>query len=462
MEKDKYSNALGEERLTKLMIKYSVPCILSLLVTALYNIVDQIFIGNSDLSTLGNAATAAAFPFFIIAQAFAWSIGDGCATYISICQGKKEMDNVPKAVGTSCIASIASSVLLIAVFLPLKESLLTLFGASENTLDMAVEYIDIIIMFLPMFLLSNVLMGIIRTDASPTYAMLAQLLGAVVNIILDPVFIFGLKWGMTGAALATVIGQVASFIMSAVYFIKPKTFKLNAKSFIPSFSAFREPIKFGVPTFVTQITILIVTVLCNITLVKYGAVSRYGVDIPIAVIGIVNKVVVVLINIVVGIVLGCQPIISYNMGAKNYDRVKEVYKRAIIFTIVVCIAFTFLFELAPEVIIRMFGTPTNVPNPDDYWHFAKLSFRVYLMLITCFCVSKVNAIFFQAVGKPSYATITTMLRDIFCFLPLMFIICYFVGIEGVLIASPISDFLAFLISVIFLVKFMKQIKEQKV
>lgn len=458
MEKDKNSNILGEERLTKLMIKYSVPCILSLLVTALYNIVDQIFIGNSELSTLGNAATAAAFPFFIIAQAFAWSIGDGCATYISICQGKKDMDNVPKVVGTGCIASLLSSILLIAIFLPLKESMLTLFGATENTLDMAVEYIDIIIIFLPTFLLSNVLMGIIRTDASPNYAMFTQLLGAIVNIILDPVFIFGLKWGMVGAALATVIGQVASFIMSVVYFIKPKTFKLNAKSFIPNFNVFREPMKYGVPTFVTQITILVVTVLCNINLVKYGAMSRYGVDIPIAVVGIVNKVVVVLINIVVGIVLGCQPIISYNMGAKNYDRVKKVYKRVIIFTVVACIAFTLLFELAPEVIIRLFGTPTNIPNPDDYWYFAKLTFRVYLMFVTCYCISKINAIFFQAVGKPSYATITTMLRDIFCYIPLMFIICHFVGVEGVLIASPISDFISFLISAIYLAKFMKEIK----
>ena len=309
-----------------------------------------------------------------------------------------------------------------------------------------------------MFLLSNVLMGIIRADESPNFAMLAQLLGAIVNIILDPLFIFGFKWGMKGAAFATIIGQVASFIMSAIYFIKPKTFKLNSKSFRLDFNMFKEPIKYGMPTFVTQMTILLVTVLCNVTLVKYGAVSRYGVDIPIAVIGIVNKVVVVLINIVVGIVLGCQPIISYNMGAKNYDRIKEVYKRIIIFTVIVGVIFTLIFELAPELIIRMFGTPTNIPNPDDYWYFAKLSFRVYLMMIICFCISKVNAIFFQAVGKPSYASITTMLRDVFCFLPLMFIICYFVGVEGVLIASPISDFIAFLISHVFLLKFMKEIK----
>ena len=317
MNQTETSQFLGEEKISKLMLKFSIPCVLSLLVSALYNIVDHIFIGNSDLSALGNAATGVVFPIFIIAQAFAWCFGDGCAAYLNICQEKKNTQDAHKSIGSGITITLIASIILIAVFFPLKTQLLTLFGASDNSIGMAIEYFNIILMFFPLYMLSNMMNAVIRADGSPAWSMASMLIGAIINIILDPLFIFGFKWGMTGAALATVIGQTVSFIISLIYFFRPKTFKLTIKSFIPDLKIFSSALKLGTSSFITQMTIVIISLVCNIMLARYGAQSRYGVDIPIAIIGIESKVFTVVINLVVGIVLGCQPIIGYNIGAKN-------------------------------------------------------------------------------------------------------------------------------------------------
>ncbi|MDE7389432.1 MAG: MATE family efflux transporter, partial [Lachnospiraceae bacterium] len=448
MNQSETSQFLGTEKISKLMLKFSVPCVLSLLVSALYNIVDQIFIGNSELSTLGNAATGVVFPIFIIAQAFAWCYGDGCAAYLNICQGKKDTQSAHKAIGTGILFTLFSSVLLMAIFFPLKTQLLTLFGASENSIDMAVEYFNIILAFFPIYMLSNMMNAVIRADGSPEWSMCSMLMGAVVNIILDPTFIFGLHWGMTGAALATVIGQCVSFIISLIYFFRTKTFKLTKKSFVPDFKAFSNALKLGSSSFITQMTIVIISLVCNIMLAKYGAMSQYGIDIPIAVIGIESKVFTVVINLVVGIVLGCQPIIGYNIGAKNYDRVKKLYQSVLICTLIIGVASTLLFELAPRAVVGIFGTPTNIPNPNDYWIFAEKTFRIFLALVTFTCVIKMTSIFFQAVGKPVQAVVSSMIRDIICFIPLILILPHFFGIEGILFAAPIADLIAMIVTAI--------------
>lgn len=245
MNQSENSQFLGTEKIAKLMLKFSIPCVLSLLVSALYNIVDQIFIGNSELSALGNAATGVVFPIFIIAQAFAWCFGDGCAAYLSICQGRKDTQSAHKSIGTGIVMTLLASLVLMAVFFPLKVQLLTLFGASENSIGMAVEYFNIILAFFPVYMLSNMMNAVIRADGSPAVSMLSMLLGAVINIILDPVLIFGLRWGMTGAALATIIGQCVSFLVSFIYFFRTKTFRLTAKSFIPDLRAFSSALKLG-------------------------------------------------------------------------------------------------------------------------------------------------------------------------------------------------------------------------
>lgn len=255
MEEKENTKYLGSEKIGKLMLKFSIPCVLSLLVSALYNIVDQIFIGNSELSTLGNAATGVVFPIFIISQAFAWCFGDGCAAYLNICQGKKDTQNSHKAIGTGITITLITSLILIAVFSPLKKQILTLFGASENSIGMAIEYFNWILAFFPVYMLSNMMNAVIRSDGSPAWSMISMLVGAIVNIILDPVFIFGCKWGMTGAAVATVIGQVVSFVISFIYFFRTKTFKLKLKSFIPNFKVFSNALKLGASSFITQITL---------------------------------------------------------------------------------------------------------------------------------------------------------------------------------------------------------------
>lgn len=458
MNQSENSQFLGTGKIGKLMLKFSVPCVLSLLVSALYNIVDQIFIGNSELSALGNAATGVVFPIFIIAQAFAWCFGDGCAAYLNICQGKNDTQSAHKSIGTGIISTLLTGFVLMAIFFPLKTQLLTLFGASENSIDMAIEYFDIILAFFPVYMLSNMMNAVIRADGNPSRSMTSMAVGAVINIILDPVFIFGLHRGMKGAALATVIGQVVSFIISFTYFFHTKTFKLTAKSFIPDFRAFSGALKLGASSFITQMTIVIISLVCNIMLAKYGAMSHYGIDIPIAIIGIENKVFTIVINLVVGIVLGCQPIIGYNMSAKNYGRVKKLYKSILLCTVIIGLISTLMFELAPRAIAGIFGTPTNIPNPEDYRVFAEKTFRIFLSLVTFTCIIKMTSIFFQAVGKPIQAVISSMVRDIICFIPLILILPRHFGIEGILFAAPIADFIAMIVAAALTAAFMRSIK----
>lgn len=451
---------LGTEKISKLMVKFSVPCVLSLLVSALYNIVDQIFIGNSELSALGNAATGVVFPIFIIAQAFAWCFGDGCAAYLNICQGRHDAGSAHKSIGTGITVTLICSLILMAVFYPLKTPLLTLFGASENSIGMAAEYFTLILAFFPVYMLSNMMNAVIRADGTPARSMASMLAGALTNIVLDPVFIFGMHWGMTGAALATVIGQTVSFVITLICFFRTKTFRLQRKSFVPDMKVFSTAVQLGMSSFVTQMTIVIISLVCNIMLAKYGAASQYGVDIPIAIIGIESKVFTVVINIVVGIVLGCQPIISYNMGAGRYDRVRELYRKILFCTLVIGIASTLLFEVAPRSVVGMFGAPANIPNPEDYRQFGEMTFRIFLSLVTFTCTVKMSSIFFQAVGKPLRAVAASMIRDIVCFIPLIIILPRFFGIKGILYAAPCADLIAMIVTAIMTVTFMKTIKTE--
>lgn len=452
---------LGEEKISSLMLKFSIPCVLSLLVSALYNIVDQIFIGNSELSTLGNAATGVVFPIFIIAQAFAWCFGDGCAAYLNICQGQNNTAKAQKAIGTGITMTFLVSIILMAVFYPLKEQLLSLFGASENSLDLAIEYFNIILAFFPIYMLSNMMNSIARADGSPSWSMASMLGGAIINIILDPIFIFVCKLSMTGAALATVIGQSVSFIISLIYFFKTKTFRLKLKDLIPNLKTFLIALRMGISSFITQMTIVIISLCCNIQLAKYGAMSQFGVDIPIAIIGIESKIFTVIINIVVGVALGCQPIIGYNIGARKYDRVKKLYKNILFCTIAIGLLSTLLFELAPEFVVGIFGVPTNIPNPENYWVFGNMTFRIFLAFVTFTCIIKMTSIFFQAAGKPIYAGVVSIVRDIVCFIPMIFVLPLSFGIEGILFSAPCADFLAMIVTIILTILFFKQIEKKK-
>ena len=452
---------LGKDSINKLMLKFSIPCILSLLISSLYNIVDQIFIGNSELSALGNAATGGVFPVFIIAQAFAWCFGDGCASYLNICQGKNDSENAHNAVGGSITLAFLCGLLMVVVIYPFKEPILTVFGASDKTIDYAIEYLDIVLAMVPIFILCNMMNSVIRADGSPLWAMLSMLTGAVVNIILDPVFIFVLKMGMKGAAWATVIGQASTFIMTLIYFFNTKTFKLKKESFIPKFKIAFDVITLGASTFFTQVAIVVVAILCNVQLAKYGLDSKYGPDIPIAIIGIESKVFTVVINLVVGIALGCQPIVSFNMGAKKYKRVKELYGKIMACAIIIGLVFTLIFELAPEFVIRLFGEPSNV-SEEAYREFGKKTLQIFLLLISISCLIKMNSIFFQAAGKPGMAVVASMIRDVVCFVPLIIILpLFYPDVETILYAAPISDLIAMIVTVVLSIKFVRSLKESE-
>lgn len=446
MENNKF---LGEEKISKLLLKFSIPCILSLLISSLYNIVDQIFIGNSYIGYLGNTATSIVYPITIITMAVAWCLGDGAAAYLSLCQGRKDTKNAHIAIGNSILINFILSIIFVILGFIFMDKLLYLFGASAKSIPLARDYFKIILMFIPAYMLGNVVNGTIRADGSPRFSMIATLSGAVTNIILDPIFIFPLKLGIKGAAWATIIGQCITMILSLYYFTKTKTFKLSLQSFKLNFKLFSNVIKLGVSTFITQLSIVIISLVCNLSLAKYGATSKYGSDIPIATIGICMKVFSIVINIIVGVVVGAQPILGYNYGAKNYKRVKETFKLVLAITIIVGLIATLLFEICPEFIINIFGFEDN----PLYIEFAVLTFRIFLMLVTFTCTMKMISIFFQAVGDPVKATITSLVRDILLFVPLVLVLPMKLGIVGVLWAAPVADFGGILVAIVLVIIF---------
>ncbi|MCD8306823.1 MAG: MATE family efflux transporter [Clostridia bacterium] len=471
---------MGEQKVGKLLLKFSIPCVLSLLISALYNIIDQIFIGNSEVGMLGIAATSVVFPLTIIAQAFAWCFGDGTAAFMSIAQGEEQQDldlesrkksRISKAIGTMTLLTFVMSLVILAIFYPLENQILYGFGASENSIGYANDYFTIILGFFPVFMLMNMMNAIIRADGSPTWSMISMGGGAIINIIFDPVFIYGCGWGVTGAAWATVMGQVVSFVVAIVYFTRSKVFRLSLKSlFIPDFRLMWMCVKLGISSFITQISIVAISLTCNNMLAKYGALSIYGPDIPIAIIGIETKVFTIVINIVVGIVLGGQPIIGYNYGAGKFDRVRQTYKIVLIATLIVGAAVTILFEAYPQGVVSIFGTGNESADYDAalYMQYGVYTFRIFLSLIIFTCVIKISSIFFQSLGKPVHAMIASLIRDIVFFIPLVCIIPVVAekleagsGIFWLLFAAPAADLLGIIVTIILTILIFKGLKKEE-
>ena len=462
MELVNENKILEEEKISKLLLKFSVPCVMGLLISAFYNIVDQIFIGNSTLGYLGNAATGVSFPVICIANAFAWCVGDGAASYLSICAGRKDTDSAHKSVGMGITVTLLISIVLMLICEVAAVPLMSLFGASNQTLDLAVTYFRIVAAFFPFYLLLNVMNSMIRADGSPGFAMKAMVMGAIINIILDPIFIFLLKWGIAGAAWATAIGQVVSFAICAIYFFKPKSFRLKKSSFVPNLPILSKMINLGAATFITQISIVAVTLVCNMTLARYGALSKYGPDIPISVFSIQTKVYTIVLNIVTGIVLGGQPIFGYNYGAKRMDRVREAYKIVFRATLITGITATIIFQLWPKEVVGIFGSGNEL-----YQEFAVKTFRIYLSLVTVTCLVKMTAVFFQSIGKSKYAVMASVIRDIVCFTPLAIILPSVLegaevgtGINGILYAAPISDLVAIVVILILTISFFHKLNKE--
>ncbi len=438
-----------EEKPIKLLLKFSIPCIASLLISALYNIVDQVFIGNSNVGAIGNTATSIVYPIICIALAFGLMLGDGTASFLSIAMGRKENEKVSKAVGAGFLTAILISIIFCAIGFPFIEQILSLFGAkTEESLAAAKEYSFWILASMPFFILLNFLNPIVRADGSPKIAMISNVSGCVLNIILDAVFIFPLNMGLNGAALATAIGIVVSFMISFVYIFKAKTFRLRWQDLIPDFRLLWEVVKLGFSSFLTQISVVIISVVSMNMLAKYGMQSKYGANDPQAIIGVVMKVFSIVVNIAVGLAAGAQPIIGYNYGAKSYARVRKILGYVLIGTVGIGVVATVLFEAIPTQILSIFGS--NSAQPELYMEFGEKTMRIYLCLILFTLIQKVTSIFLQSIGRPVPATILSLVRDVIAFVPATVLLPLAFQLDGVLWAAPVADLFGIAFSVLFL------------
>lgn len=438
-------NILGTENIKKLMIKFSIPCIISLLVNSLYNIVDQIFIGWG-VGFLGNGATNVVFPITMISLAFALMLGDGAGAYLSLKLGEKKKEEASMGVGNAITLSVIVSVLLCTIALVFMSKLLNTFGATEDLLPYAKNYGYIISLGIPFMMIGTTLNSIIRSDGNPGYAMKTMVIGAILNTILDPIFIFVFKWGVKGAALATILSQILTFILNIIYIKKFKSIKINKTSFKLKKEQALKVTSLGISSFITQMSFVLVITIENNLLKKYGEISKFGPNIPITVLGIVMKINQILNSIIIGLAVGAQPILGYNYGARKFDRVKNTLKQTLKISLIISTIAFILFQTIPDKLIMIFGSGDAL-----YMEFACMSFRIYLMLVIFNGVQIPSGIFFQAIGKPVKSIILSLSRQVLFLIPAMIALGKLYGIKGVLYGGPLADALAFIISIILLI-----------
>ena len=452
---EKEENILGSEKIIKLIRKFSIPCIISLVVNSLYNIVDQIFIGWG-VGYLGNGATNVVFPLNMIALAFALMFGDGASAYLSLKLGEKKKEEASKGVANGIVISVIISLILCIISLVFLPQILKVFGCTDALRQYALQYGYVIVVGLPFMMIGTTLNSIIRADGSPKYSMTTMVLGAILNIILDPIFIFVLKMGVEGAAIATVISQILTFALNVCYIKKFKSIEINKESFKLKQNVVRKVTTLGISSFITQMSIVFVMAVENNLLGKYGADSKFGSEIPITVLGIVMKISQILNSIIIGIAAGTQPIIGYNYGAEKYDRVKQTIKTVLGLSVIISIIAFILFQTIPDKLISIFGS-----GDSNYMEFACLAFRTYLMLCICNGIQIPAGIVFQAIGKSFKSAVISLSRQILFLIPAMFTFGRLLGIKGVLYAGPFADGLAFLISASLLVAEIKHFGKNK-
>ena len=450
------SNAFLEtEKIGKLMRKYSIPCIISLVVAALYNIVDQIFIANADyLGSYGNAANTVVFPLTVVALSIAVMIGDGCCAFVSISLGANNKDDAHRSIGNAILLCLISSVVLTALYLILMEPILTLFGGKVNaeTYACAREYFFYISLGLPFYMFGQAMNPIIRSDGSPKFAMLSTVAGAVTNIILDPIFIFPLGWGMMGAAVATVIGQILTAVLAIWYLFHMKAVKLGKSSFGLWPRLMKRFLVLGITSFLSQISLVISMAAVQNMCSKYGAMDEiFGrpeyAQIPLAVLGIVMKFFQIAISIAVGLAAGCIPVVGYNIGAGRKYRAKTLFSYLLAAEAIVGVVATLIVELFPRQLIGIFGAGNESAY---YTSFAIKCFRVYLCMMILAMVNKGTFIYLQALGKALLSTIISMTREIILGVALPIILPVFFGLDGLLYSFPTADILTFLIAFVII------------
>lgn len=453
---------LSTGKIGMLMGHYAVPCILSLLVGALYNIVDQIFIANASyLGSYGNAANTVVFPLTVIALGIAVMIGDGCCAFVSISLGEKKLENAAKSVGNSILLCILSGLLLTAVYLLFSDPILTAFGGrvNEETFAFSKEYFFWITLGIPFYLFGQAMNPIIRADGSPRFAMFSTLIGAILNLILDPIFLFGCKWGMTGAAVAAVIGQAATALLSIGYLFRARIIKLQLSDLRLKDEIVRRTLSLALCSFLAQISLVAAMAAINNMIRKYSALDpifsleQYA-QIPMAVVGIVMKFFQIVISIVIGMAAGCIPIVGFNMGAKLYRRVRELFTRLLTCEAAVGAAALLIVEIFPHLLIRIFGAANESAS---YTDFAVKAFRIYLCMLILACINKAAFIFLQAMGKALESTLLSMIREIVFGVGFALLLPRFFGLDGVLWSMPVSDILTAFVSAFLIIRTYRQL-----
>ncbi len=446
---------LGRDKINKLLISFAIPCVISMLINSVYNIVDQIFIGKG-VGTLGNAATNVIFPLVILANAIAGLIGNGAAANLSLKLGEKKETEARASIGSSIALTFIVSILfavLAYIFLP---KLVYMFGCTENVYSYALSYGKIILVGAPFMIIYSVLSSIIRADGNPKYSMIMLVVGAIINIVLDPVFIFGFNMGVFGGGLATVIGQVISFIIALCYLPKIKSVKLEREDFKINNSVLRT-LSLGLSSFITQATILVLFVFMNNMMTKFGAMSKYGADIPLSVYGVVSKINSLYISFVLGVSIGAQPIIGFNYGAGNLERVKETLRKVLTINFVVGIIFNLIFILFPEQIAGIFISSEDISYA-LFMEFAKLMCHSFLLACALNAMEMTTSIVVQSLGNVVKATAVSFIRQIILFIPLAFLLSmgFNLGLNGILYAGCLADSLTFVIaSIIFIGEYKK-------
>ena len=448
-------NILGKEKISKLIKKFSIPCIISLLVNSLYNIVDQIFIGQG-VGYLGNGATNVVFPLVMIGLAFSLMFGDGASAYLSLKLGEKKKDEAKIGIGNGIALCVISSIIFCVITLLFLPVFLKIFGCTDNLRDYAMSYGRIIAIGFPFSMIGTTLNSIIRADGSPKYSMTSMLAGAILNTILDPIFIFIFHKGVEGAAFATLISQILTFVLNVAYVKRFKSIKLDKDSIKLRPNVCKKVTALGISSFITQMSIVCVMTAENNLLGKAGADSKFGAEIPITVLGIVMKISQILNSIIIGIAAGSQPIFGYNYGARKFDRVKQTLKIVLGSSLVISTIAFILFQTIPDKLIAIFGS-----GDENYMEFACLAFRTYLFLCIFNGVQIPSGIFFQAIGKSTKSAILSLSRQIIILIPAMIILSHIFGLMGVLYAGPFADGIAFILAVILLTRELRQQKESK-
>lgn len=438
-------NPLGSEPVSTLLRRFAIPSVIAMLVSALYNMVDQLFIGHS-IGVLGNAATNVAFPLSMVCTSIGLLCGIGGAANFNLCMGRREPEHAKSYVGSAIsMLAILGVILCVAVQLFLRPMML-LFGATPDVIDYACTYTRITSIGFPFLIVTIGGSNLIRADGSPKFSMLCNLVGAIVNTILDPLFIFVFHMGMAGAALATITGQILSFALVVFYLRGFKTLPLSLSDLKPNMACWARIAALGATPAFNQVAMMVVQIVMNNTLTHYGSNSVYGSDIPLACAGIISKVNMLFFSFVIGISQGLQPIVSFNFGAQKYDRVKDAYKKAVFAATAISIVAFLCFQLFPRQIIGIFGS-----GSEEYLHFAERYFRIFLFFTFLNGIQPVSSNFFTSIGAPKKGIFLSLTRQIIFLLPLLLIFPYLFGIDGVMYTAPIADLAAASVSIVMVV-----------